>query len=146
MDISLKFVSLYKIIITSSKLKDNLVRSGKGLITSLGLKIKARPKKCKKSRYAIKKISKNNLSKIIKEFDKLPYKGYKRKRTKHEPPDSYFYPAIQLAKCMIRADALNSHVYPVITEMTAKKWILIYQVCSMYKSELEEFLVNENLS
>ena len=37
----------------------------------------------------------------------------------HEPTDSYFYLAIKLMKCMMRADALNSHVYPLRTEMTA---------------------------
>ena len=37
--------SLDKMIITSSDPKDNLGRSGKGLITYLGLKAKTRPKK-----------------------------------------------------------------------------------------------------
>ena len=43
--ISLKFGSLDKMIITSSKPKDYLGRSGKGLIISLGIKAKARQKK-----------------------------------------------------------------------------------------------------
>ena len=47
LDISLKFVSLYKMIITSSESKNILGRSGKRLITSLGLNTKVRPKKCK---------------------------------------------------------------------------------------------------
>ena len=47
------------------------------------------------------------LSKIIKEFKKLSYKGYVRKRPDHEPTDSYFYLTRQLAKCMMRADVLN---------------------------------------
>ena len=45
LDISLKFYSLDKMKITSSESKDNLGRSGKGLITSMGIKAKARPKK-----------------------------------------------------------------------------------------------------
>ena len=45
LDILLKFGSLEKIRITFSYPKDNLVRSGKELITSLGIKDKARPKK-----------------------------------------------------------------------------------------------------
>ena len=49
MDISLKFDSLDKIKITSSESKDNLGRSGKGLITSLGLKAKVRTQKYKKA-------------------------------------------------------------------------------------------------
>ena len=45
LDISLKFVSMYKMIITSPYPKDNLGRSGKRLITSLGLNTKSRPNK-----------------------------------------------------------------------------------------------------
>ena len=41
--ISFKFDSLDKMRITSSESRDNLGRSGKGLITSLGIKAKARP-------------------------------------------------------------------------------------------------------
>ena len=101
--------------ITYSESKDNLVRSGKGVITSLVLKNKVRPKKYKKARYAIRNFSKKELSKIIREFEKLTYKSYNIMRPKHEPTDSYFYLARQLAKCMMRASALNSHVYPVRT-------------------------------
>ena len=43
LDISLKFDSLDKMIITSSESKVKLVRSGKGLITFLGLKAKTSP-------------------------------------------------------------------------------------------------------
>ena len=88
---------------------------GKGLINSLGIKDKARPKKHKKQRYAIVNVSKEDLSKIIREFEKLPYKSYERKRTKHKPTDSYFYPARNLVKCMMRDDTLNSHSYPLRT-------------------------------
>ena len=42
LDISLKFDSLEKIKITSSQSKDNLGRSGKWLVTSLGLTAKVR--------------------------------------------------------------------------------------------------------
>ena len=47
-------------------------------------------------------------SKIIREFKKLTYKGYERKSPKHDPTDSYFYLARHLARCMMRADELNS--------------------------------------
>ena len=76
LDILLKFDSLDKIIIISSESKFNLVGSVKGLIASLGLKAKTRPKKCKKSSYAIGNVSKKDLSNIIREFSKLPYKSY----------------------------------------------------------------------
>ena len=45
LDISSKFDSLDKMKITSSESKGKLERSGKGLITSLGFKTKARPQK-----------------------------------------------------------------------------------------------------
>ena len=48
-----------------------------------------------------------NISRIIKEFEKFPYEGYVRKRSKHVPTDIYVYLARQLAKYMMR---LNSHV------------------------------------
>ena len=79
-DILLKFDSLEKMETTSSESKDNLGISGKGLITSLGLKAKVRPKKYKKARYAIGNVSKKDLSKIIREFERLPYESYERKR------------------------------------------------------------------
>ena len=80
-------------IITSSEPKDNVGRSGKRWIIYPGLKSKARPKKCKKARYAIVNFIKKDISKIIREFDKLPYKIYERRRPKHKTTDSYFYQA-----------------------------------------------------
>ena len=145
LDISLKFGSMNKMIITSSEPKYNCGRSGKGLITCLGLKSKSSPKKYKKSRYAIRNFIIKELSRIIREFDKLPYKSYERRRPKHEPNYSYFCLAGQLVKCIMRADALNSHVFPVRTEMTGTKQITISHVCSTDKSESEQFLVDENL-
>ena len=65
--------------------------SGKGLITSLGFKAKVRPQKYKKARYAIRNVSKKYPSKIIREFQKIPYESYEKKKPKHEPTDSYFY-------------------------------------------------------
>ena len=92
------------------------------MITSLGLKAKVRPKKCKKAGYAIINFSKNKLSKINREFYKLPYKSYERRMPKHEPAYVYFYLERQLAKCFMRADDLNSHVDPVRTEILHKNY------------------------
>ena len=61
---------------------------------------------------------------------------------KHEPTHSYFYPARQLLKCMMRDDALNLHVYPVKTEITAPS----LRVCSTDESDFKEFLVNRIVS
>ena len=71
------------------------------MITSLGLKAKARTKKYNNAKYAIGNSSKLDLSNIIRNCEKLPYESYERKRPKHERTDSYFYPAIKLA------DSLN---------------------------------------
>ena len=76
-----------------------------------------------------------DISKIIKEFEKFTYEVYLRKRTKHEPTGSYFYLAIQLAKCIMRANALNSHVDPVRIKMTGTQQITILRVFDLYKSK-----------
>ena len=92
---------------TSSESKVKLEISGKGLVTSLGFKTKARPQKYKKARYDIGNVSEKDLLKIIKEFEKIEKPPYEKKRPKHEPTDSYFHLARQLSKCMMRSDNLN---------------------------------------
>ena len=57
--------------ITSSESKGKLERPGKGLITSQGFKTKARSQKYKKAKYAIGNVSEKDISKIIKEFEKI---------------------------------------------------------------------------
>ena len=47
---------------------------------------------------------------------------------------------------MMRADALNLDNYPVMTEMTGAKQILILYVCSTDDSESKYYLEDENLS
>ena len=69
----------------------------------------------KKSRYSITNFIMKDISQIIKEFKKLPFKGYVRKRPNHKPTDSYFYLARYLAKCMMRDDVLNLDIDPVRT-------------------------------
>ena len=87
LDISFKFDSLEKMKIASSESKEKLEISGKGLITSLSFKAKVRPHKYKKARYTIRNFNKKDLSEIIKEFEKLSYESYYKKRPKHEPTD-----------------------------------------------------------
>ena len=53
-----------------------------------------------------------------------------RKRPKHEPNDSYFYLAIQIAKCMMISGAFNLCADPVRIEMTGTQRIPISKVCS----------------
>ena len=50
-----------KMRITFSEPKDNLVRSRKGLIRSLGLKVKARPNTYKKATYSIVNVGMKDL-------------------------------------------------------------------------------------
>ena len=75
----------------------------------------------------------------------LPFKLYEGRRPKHEPVDSHFYLARQLSNCMMIYDGLNSHVYPVRTEMIATKHIPTFHVCSTDERKLKYFLVNETL-
>ena len=77
--------------ITSLEPKDYLLISRMGLVASLGLKTIVRSKKNQKSRYTITNVGMKDLSKIIKGFEKFPYKGYVKNRPKHEPTASYFY-------------------------------------------------------
>ena len=77
------------------------------MITSLGFKAKVRPHKHNNAKYTIRNVSKKDLSKIIREFEKFEKLPYVKKRPKHEPTDSYFYLAIQLAKCMMISNTLN---------------------------------------
>ena len=132
------------------------------MINSLGFKAKVRPQKYKKARYAIGNISQKDLSKIIREFEKFEKLTYEKKRPKHEPTDRYFYPAIQIAKCMMRADTLNWNDYGGYTEMTASssninstdedesKRITVHEIllqnCSTIEDESKQSIVNETLS
>ena len=66
LDTLLEFVSMDKTRITSSETKDNLARSGKKLITSLGLNNNVRSKKHKKAGYTITDVSMKDLSNITR--------------------------------------------------------------------------------
>ena len=82
--------------ITSSESKGILEISGKGLITSLVFKTKSTLQKYQKTRYTIRNVSETDLSRIIKDFEKIENLTDEKKRTKHEPTDSYFNLARQL--------------------------------------------------
>ena len=118
MEISAKFDILNKMKITSSESEVKLERLGKGLITSLGFKNKAIPKKYKKARYAIGNVSEKDLLEIIKEFEKIETLPSEKKRPKHEPTHSYFCLVRQLEKCMMISDNLNRHDHGSYAENT----------------------------
>ena len=68
------------------------------MIASLGIDTIRRPKKIKKARFAITKVSLKDISKIIMEFKDLPHEGYVGKRYKQMSTDSHFYLEGKLCK------------------------------------------------
>ena len=86
-----KFDDLDKMETTSSESKVKMEGSGKGLVTALALKTKAGSKNNRKGRYAIRNVSMKDLSKKIKEFEKLVRVPFLKKINKHEPTSSYFH-------------------------------------------------------
>ena len=91
LNVSANFDSLNKMKTTSSESKGKLGRSGKGLVTALTFKTKVRQQKYKKARYDIVNVSKKDLSKIIKEFEKIGKVPYVKRIPKYEPTSSYFH-------------------------------------------------------
>ena len=71
------------------------------------------------ARYAIGNVSEKDIYKIIQEFEKFEKLPYEKKRTKHEPTESYFHIARDIAKCMMRSDKLNWYNHGGYTKMTA---------------------------
>ena len=119
LDISAKLDSLNNMKITYSETKEKLERSGKGLVTAQYFENKVRSKNYKKATYAIGNVSEKDLSKIIKEFEKIGKISYEKKNPKHEPTHSYFHLVRQFAKCMTRSDKLNQHNHGSYNEMIA---------------------------
>ena len=97
LDNTAKFDSMNNMETTSSESKGKMGRSGKGLVTALALKTKLRSQKYKKSRYAIRNISKKDFSKNIKEFEKIGKVPYVKSIPKHEPTSSYYH----LVRCIV---------------------------------------------
>ena len=80
--------------------------------------------------------------KIIREFEKFEKLPYEKKRTKHDPTDSYFYLARQLANCMMRSDTLNRHDYGGYTKTTAPS----SNVNSTDEDESKRIILHKTLS
>ena len=110
LNISEKFDDLNKMEITSSESKVELEGSGKGLVTALDLKTKARSKNIRwqgmQSEISVwRKFP--TLSKSLK-IVKVPY--FKR-IPKHEPTSSYFHLVGCLGEFNIRCGENNHHVH-----------------------------------
>ena len=72
-----------------------------------GFQGQSKTAKIKKAGYAIGIASEKDISHIIEDFEKIGKLPYEKKSTKHEPTQSYFCQARQLAKCMMRSNNLN---------------------------------------
>ena len=51
---------------------------------------------------------------LLGSLKKLPYEVYEKKRPNHEPTVSNVSLARHIVECMVRSDALKSHIYPDI--------------------------------
>ena len=89
------------------------------MVTAPDFNTKVRSPKYKKARYAIGNVSEKDLSKIIKEFEKIGKLTYEKKMPKHEPTPRYFHLVRQLVKCTMISDQLNWHVHGSYTGKTA---------------------------
>ena len=127
MDISLKFENLNKMKIASSESKRKLKRSGKGLITSLGFKTKVRPQKYKMARYAIGNVSKKDIYKIIREFEKFEKLTYEKKRSKHKSTDSYVYLSNSLQNVWWDLIPSIGTIMAVIRKLLLRPWTFMLQ-------------------
>ena len=142
LNISEKFGSLNKIKTTSSESKGKLGRSGKRLVNALDLKTKVGSQKYKKASYAIVNVSEKDLSKIVKEFEKIGKVTYVKRIPKHEPNSSYFHLVRCITKCMMRPDEHNRHVCGSYTEETAPS----SNVNVTDEEKSKEIIVHETLS
>ena len=60
-----------------------------------------------------------DLSKKIKEFEKIVKVPYVKRTPKHEPTSSFFNLVVCIAECMMRSDKHNRHVHGSYAEETA---------------------------
>ena len=162
LDISAKFDSLNKMKTAFSESKEKLEISEKGLVTALDFKTKVRSPKYKRARYDLGNVSEKDLSKIIKEFEKVGKLSYEKKIPKHEPTPNYFHLVRKSAKCVMISDQLNRYDHDSYTRKTAppsnvnvtdeygSKEIIVHKTLSKNKSkdlsESECNIVHKTLS
>ena len=111
------------------------------MVTALDFKTKVRSQKYKKARYAIGNVSKKDLSKIIKEFEKIVKVPYVKRIPKHEPTSSYYHLVRCIAECIMRSDEHNRHVYGSYAEETDPS----SNVNVMDEEESKEIIVHKTL-
>ena len=81
------------------------------MVTALAFKTKVRSQKYKKAMYAIGNVSKKDLSKIIKEFEKIGKVTYVKRIPKHDPNSRYYHLLRCITECMMRSDEFNRHMH-----------------------------------
>ena len=90
LDISSKIYCIDKREFISSESSDSIGRPGKGLTTYQDLSTK-RPNKKQKVRFAITKITHQDINKLLKKFNISPYLGYKKEQAHNEPTEAYLF-------------------------------------------------------
>ena len=88
------------------------------MVTALDYKTTKRSPKYKKERYAIGNVSDKDISKIIKEFDKIGKVPYVKIIPKHEQTSRYYHLVRCIAECVMRSDEHNWHVHGSYAEET----------------------------
>ena len=111
------------------------------MVTALDFKTKVRFAKIKKVRYAIGNVSKNDISNIIKEFEKIGKVPYVKSIPKHEPTSIYYHLVRCIVECIMRSDEQNRHVHGSCAEETDPS--LNVNVTEKYESK--EIIVHETL-
>ena len=91
----------------------------KGVGNRSGSQDQSKVERYKKARYAIGNVSMKDLSKIIKEFEKIVRVPYVKMIPKHEPTWSYYHLVGCIAEFMLRYDDYNHHVHVGYAEETA---------------------------
>ena len=112
------------------------------MVTALAFKTKVRSPKYKKAKYDIRNVSEKDLSKIIKEFEKIDNCLMRRRGPHMSLLRAIFIKQREIAKCMMRSDNLNWYNHGGYTEMTAP-----YSTINVTnESESKRSIVNETLS
>ena len=96
----------------------------------------------KRIHQTIGNFSKRDVSRIIKDFEKIEKLLYDNNRPKHEPTDSYFHLVRQIVKCMMRSDKLNRHDHGSYAVNNA----LPSNVNATNEDESKEIIMHETLS
>ena len=115
------------------------------MVTALSLKTKARSKKYKKARYAIRNVSMKDLSNIIKDFEKTVNVPYVKRIPKHEPVSSYYHMVWFIAECMLRSCENNHHVHDV-HDVYAEEMAPPSNANDTEKEKSREFIMHKRLS